>query len=178
MVKSKRIFLVNIVMNFLPNSSCQSLKAKLWRWAGVKVGKNVEIFQGVKIQGIGEIEIADGCFIGHEVLFMINEGSKIILEEEAGIGSRSIIITGYHKITPDAKRITSREGTTSIVTLKRGSALATACIVLPGVTVGEMSIVSAGTAVNRDVKPYSLVGTEQPKVYVKEGGLKKFASAI
>ena len=66
MIHSKRIYFVNLLLAVLPNSSCQSLKAKLLRWAGVKVGKDVEVFQGVNIQGVGDIEIGDGTFIGHE----------------------------------------------------------------------------------------------------------------
>lgn len=158
MINSKRIYIVNLLMNILPSSGLQKLKAKLYRWAGVKVGNNVEFFQGIKVQGIGEIEIGDNAFIGHEVLFMINQNSKIIIEEEAIVGSRSIIITGFHPITPDGKRILSREGTSSSVVIGRGCSVSTNCTVLPGVTVGEMSIVAAGATVVKDVEPYTLVG--------------------
>lgn len=158
MVKSKRIYIVNLLMDILPSSGLQCLKAKLYRWAGVKVGKNVEFFQGVKIQGVGEIEIGDGAFIGHEVLFMINEGSKVVVADEAIVGSRSIVITGFHPITPDGKRILSREGTSSTVVIGRGCSVSTNCTVLPGVTVGEMAIVAAGATVAKDVEPYTLVG--------------------
>lgn len=145
-------------MDVLPSSGLQTIKAKLYRWAGVKVGRNVEFFQGIKIQGIGEIEIGDSAFIGHEVLFMINEGSKIVVEDEAIVGSRSIVITGFHPITPEGKRILSREGTSSIVVISRGCSVSTNCTVLPGVTIGEMAIVAAGATVARDVEPYTLVG--------------------
>lgn len=158
MINSKRIYIVNLLMNILPSSGLQKLKAKLYRWAGVKVGNNVEFFQGIKVQGIGEIEIGDNAFIGHEVLFMINQNSKIIIEEEAIVGSRSIIITGFHPITPDGKRILSREGTSSSVVIGRGCSVSTNCTVLPGVTVAEMSIVAAGATVVKDVEPYTLVG--------------------
>jgi acetyltransferase-like isoleucine patch superfamily enzyme len=35
-----------------------------------------------------------------------------------------------------------------------------------------MSLVSAGTVVNKKVKPYSLVGQQPSKTYLKEGELK------
>ena len=100
-------------MAILPNSGCQSFKAKLYRWAGVKVGSGVEFFQGIKVQGIGELEIQDRAFIGHEVLFMLNEGSKINVEESAIVGSRSVVMTGFHPITPDGERILSSSSTPS-----------------------------------------------------------------
>ena len=36
--------------------------------------------------------------------------------------------------------------------------MSTQCLVLPGVSVGEMSIVASGATVAKDVPPYSLVG--------------------
>lgn len=158
MVNSKRIYFVNLIMEVLPSSGLQKLKAKLFRWAGLTVGKNVEFFHGVKVQGIGEIEIGDGAFIGHEVLLMVNEGSKIIIEEEAIVSSRVTVITGFHQITPNGKRILSREGTTSTVCIKRGCCVLAGSIVLPGVTVGEMSVVAAGATVAKDVVPFTMVG--------------------
>lgn len=158
MIKSKRIYCVNLLMAVLPNSGCQKLKAKLYRWAGVKVGEGVEFFQGIKVQGIGEMEIGDKAFIGHEVLFMLNEGSKIIIEESAIVGSRSVVMTGFHPVTPEGDRVLSREGTCSTVRICRGCSVSTACVVLPGVTVGEMSLVAAGATVAKDVAPRTLVG--------------------
>lgn len=158
MINSKRIYWVNQLMNLLPNSGCQRLKAKLFRWAGVKVGENVEIFQGVKVQGVGELELGDRCFVGHEVLFMLNRGSVITIEREAIVGSRSILVTGFHPIDINGERILSREGTCSCVRIGRGCSVSTNCTILPGVTIGEMSLVAAGATVTKDVEPYTLVG--------------------
>lgn len=158
MISSKRIYLVNLCLAVLPNSGCQKLKTELLRWAGVKVGQNVEVFQGVKVQGIGELELGDRCFIGHEAMFLLNAGSRVIVEPEAIVGSRSTVITGFHSITPDGPRILSREGTCSTVRFCRGASVLTQCVVLPGVTVGEMSIVAAGATVTKDVEPYTMVG--------------------
>lgn len=158
MIKSKRIYLVNLLMAVLPNSGCQRLKARLFRWAGAKVGQNVELFQGIKVQGIGELEIGDRAFVGHEVLFMLNEGSRIVVEEEAVVSSRSMIMTGFHPIEPEGRRIIGRDGTSSTVRIARGAAVLAGSKVLPGVTVGEMSLVAAGATVAKDVEPYTLVG--------------------
>lgn len=145
-------------MTILPSSGCQCLKARLYRWAGVKVGDQVEIFQGVKVQGIGELELGDRCFIGHETLFLLNEGSKITVMEDGVVSSRCMLISGFHPLTPSGKRIIGREGTTSQVTIGRGAAVLAGSIVLPGVTVGEMSLVAAGATVTKDVEPFAMVG--------------------
>lgn len=158
MISSKKIYLVNLLMAVLPNSGCQKLKASLYRWAGVKVGQGVEFFQGIKVQGVGELEIQDKAFIGHEVLFMLNEGSKIIVEESAVVSSRTMIITGFHYITPMGERIISREGTCGEVRICKGAAVLAGSKVLPGITVGEMALVAAGATVAKDVAPSTLVG--------------------
>lgn len=149
---------MNLLVDVLPNSSCQRFKTRLYRWAGATVGEGVEIFQGVKVQGIGDLEIGDRAFIGHEVLMLLNQGSRIVVEQEAIVGSRSVIVTGFHPVTPDGPRILSRQGTTSQVRICRGASVNTACNVLPGVTVGEMSIVAAGATVTHDVPAYTLAG--------------------
>lgn len=157
MIKSKRIYIVNLLLSALPNSSCQNFKTQMLRWAGVKVGQNVEVFQGVKIQGVGEVEIGDGAFIGHEALLMVNEGSQIIIESNAIVGSRTTIVTGFHDITPNDNRILSRKGTTSTIVIGKGCSVSTNCLVLPGVTVGAMSLVAAGSVVTHNVEPYTMV---------------------
>lgn len=158
MISSKKIYVFNLLMAALPNSGCQRFKASVLRWAGASVGRGVELFQGMKVQGIGELEIGDRAFVGHEALLMLNEGSRIVIEPEAIVGSRSIIMTGFHPVTPDGDRILSREGTSSTVRIGRGCSVSTGSLVLPGVTVGEMSIVAAGATVAHDVEPYSMVG--------------------
>lgn len=158
MVSSKKIYFVNIMMAILPNSGCQRLKSRLYRWAGVKVGQGVELFQGIKVQGVGELELGDRCFIGHEVLFMLNTGSKIIVEPEAIVGSRSIVLTGFHPIDPNGERILGRSGTSSEIRISKGCSVCTNCTILPGVTIGAMSLVAAGATVTKDVPPFTVVG--------------------
>ena len=158
---------MNLLLAILPNSGCQRMKASLLRWAGVKVGDGVRVFQGAKIQGVGEVELCDRAFIGHEALLMVNEGGKIVLKPKAGVSSRVIIMTGYHHITPDGEGILSKEGTTSIVTIGYGCSVSAGSIILPGVTVGEMSIVAAGSVVTKDVEPYTMVAGV-PAVFKKK----------
>lgn len=158
MLNSKKLMLVNKIVNWLPMSTCNSLKSKLYRWAGVEVGQHVEFFSGLKIYGNGELIIGNNVFIGTEALIMINKGSKVIFEDYASIGTRSIIVTGFHYITPEGPRITSYEGTTSTIRVCKGASVGTAAIILPGITVGTMSHVIAGAVASKDVEPYARVG--------------------
>ena len=70
-MKPKRLFIASFIFKFLPASRCHNLKAKLLRWCGAKVGKNVEIFSSAKIHGTMDLEIGDNVFIGHEALILV-----------------------------------------------------------------------------------------------------------
>ena len=70
-------------MNLLPNSGCQKLKSKLFRWAGAIVGENVEIFQGVKVQGMEDTLVHFGkCCTplpGDNIVGIVTRGRGIIV---------------------------------------------------------------------------------------------------
>ena len=111
-------------------------RSSVYRRCGVKVGKNVYI--GFLVMMDGEypeyIEIGDEASIGPGVTLMAHSGAS-------PFHSRHKI---YH------------EGPKKVV-IERGVWLAAGSIILPGVTVGEGSIVAAGSVVSRDVPAYTMV---------------------
>jgi acetyltransferase-like isoleucine patch superfamily enzyme len=110
----------------------------------------------VKIYGNMNLSIGDNCFIGHEALIFGAKDSNIIVKDYAKIGSRSIVVTGYHRYSPDGDCI-AKEGMSKDVIIERGAVVSTNCIILPGVTIGEMAHVAAGSVVTKDVEPYMRV---------------------
>jgi acetyltransferase-like isoleucine patch superfamily enzyme len=111
-------------------------RSSVYRKCGVKVGKNV--YMGFLVMMDGEypeyISIGDEASIGPGVKIMAHSGAS-------PFHSRLKI---YH------------EGPKK-VTIERGVWLAAGAIILPGVTVGEGSIVAAGSVVSRDVPSYTMV---------------------
>ena len=172
MIKSKRIHFVNILMSILPSSSCQNFKRKIFKWVGVEIGKNVELFCGIKIYGNGRLIIRDKTFIGQDVTFLIDKNGTIELEESSAVSAKVTISTGFHPITPYGERIISRKGTCSNITLKKGSAVLTGSIILPGVTIGENALVAAGAVVNKNIEERTLVGGVPAKI-IKDYKTKK-----
>jgi acetyltransferase-like isoleucine patch superfamily enzyme len=155
-MKSKRLFIVSFIFKILPTSRCHNLKAALLRWCGAKVGKNVEIFSSAKIHGTMDLEIGDNVFIGHEVLIFGATGSLIKIGDYAKVGSRSVVVTGDHRFSPDGDCI-AKEGIYKNVIIDEGATLSTAVIILPGITVGKMAHVAAGSIVTKDVESYMRV---------------------
>ncbi len=158
MIKSKRMYFVNHIMSLLPNAGNQKFKAKLYKWAGVEIGEQVELFQGIKIYGNGRLVIGNKSFIGQEVTFMVEKNGKIELGESSVVSAKVTFSTGFHPITPYGERVVSRNGTCSNITVKKGAAVLTGSIILPGVTIGENALVAAGAVVNRDVEERTLIG--------------------
>lgn len=155
-MNSKKLYLVSFIFKILPPSRCHNFKCSLLRWAGAKIGKNVEIMSSAKIIGDFDLIIGDNCFIGHEALIFGPKGSSIVFEDYSKIGSRVIIVTGTHLFTPKGNCIEG-EGISHNIRICKGSVISTASIVLPGKIVNEMSHAAAGSVITKDVPAYCRV---------------------
>lgn len=151
-----RLFLVGFLFPIIPPTRGHALKAHLLRWAGAQVGKDVEIVSSAKFHGRVSLHIGDNCYIGHEALIFGAEGSSITIEDHAKVGSRVVVVTGSHRFSVDGDCI-EKEGVYEDVRIGAGAAVSTGSLVLPGVNVGRMSHVAAGSVVTRDVPEYHRV---------------------
>ena len=123
---------------------------RIWmhRRRGVKIGKNVHI---------GPLVTIDDVY-----------PNFVIIEDGVSIAGQNFILTHnkpleYHKHLSDAFL--------SPVTIKKNAWVAIGVIILPGVTIGEGSIVASGSVVTKDVPPNTLVGGIPAKV-IKEFEMK------
>lgn len=105
----------------------------------IRVGRNVFINQNCTMYDLGGIEIGDDVMIGPNVN----------------------IITSGHPIEP-ARR---RDGVTAApIVIERNVWIAAGVTIIGGVTVGENSVVAAGSVVTKDVPPNILVGGNPARV--------------
>lgn len=162
-LNSTRLYIIRWLFRFIPDSRGHKLKSSLLRWAGAKVGKNVEIMSSAKIIGNFNLKIGDGVFIGHDALIFGPKGSHIIIEDYAKLGSRTIVVTGTHRFSPDGNCI-EKEGTWQDVRICAGAVCSTHTVVLPGKTVGKMSHAAAGSVITHDVPEYTRVAGVPAKV--------------
>ena len=143
----------------------------------VKLGRNVKMFAFVNLYGceIGDdtkigtfVEIQKGASIGARCKIsshtFICEG--VTIEDEVFVGH------GVTFINDDIPRATNDDG--SIQTeadwscqqtrVKRGASIGSGATILGGVTIGERSLVGAGSVVTKDVPPGVVVAGNPAKV--------------
>ena len=115
-----------------------------------KVGDGVLIRAGIKIHIPWNLDIGDDCWIGEEVWFINHE--KIKIGSNVCISQRSIICSGGHDY-----RSASLEYAHKSIEIKDGAWVCLDSKVLPGVTIGECSVVSAGEIVRKSIPDFSML---------------------
>lgn len=130
---------------------------------GIKIGDNVSILKNTIIECTGVIRhlgeslvignnvgIAQNCFI--QVRGKVDIGNNVIFGPNVSIFSENHIFKNPD--LPVNAQGESRKG----VKIGNGVWVGTRAVILDGVTVGENSIIAAGSIVNKDVMPYSIIG--------------------
>ena len=100
---------------------------------GIRVGRNVFINQNCTLYDLGGIDIGDDVMIGPNVS----------------------LITSSHPLEPSQRRafVVAKP-----IVIERNVWIAAGATIIGGVTIGENSVVAAGSVVTHDVPPNSLVG--------------------
>ncbi len=103
----------------------------------IKIGKNVFINSGCRFQDQGGITIGDGSLIGHNV----------------------VLATINHDYDP------KNRGTMFLkpIVLETNSWIGSNATILPGITIGENSVVAAGSVVTKDVPANTIVAGNPAK---------------
>jgi acetyltransferase-like isoleucine patch superfamily enzyme len=120
---------------------------KFQRYRGVKIGKN--------------------CHISPYVLIDLLHPELIKIEDNVTISSNSMI---FAHVNPSASQFLKKHGyprTIKPVLIKKGAVISVGCIIIAGITIGENSIVGAGSVVTQDV-PNNCVVVGNPARVVKK----------
>ncbi len=145
----------------------------------VKLGDNVKIFDFVNLYGceIGDstkigtfVEIQKGAKIGNNCKIsshsFICEG--VTIEDNVFIGHNVTFINdAYPRATTNGKMQTEEDWVCIPTLIKRGASIGSSATLLCGITVGENSIVGAGSVVTKDVPPDTIVAGNPARVIRK-----------
>lgn len=94
------------------------------------------------------VKVGQKVFVGRNCIIDDTFPELITIEDEVIISAGTIIFT-HDASTPGE--------VVSPVLIKKGAYLGAGCIILPGVTIGEFSVVGAGAVVTKDVAPSTVV---------------------
>ena len=103
-------------------------------------------------------KIGKNVFINHACSFLDMGG--ITIEDEVLIGPRVNLVTEYHPLEPTDRRAL----VTKPILIKRNAWIGAGASILPGVTIGENSVVAAGAVVSKDVPDHVVVAGIPAKI--------------
>jgi putative colanic acid biosynthesis acetyltransferase WcaF len=132
--------------SFSPNF----VKRRVLIFFGARIGARVVLRRGLNIHFPWNLDIGDDCWIGEDVWFISHE--RITIGSNVCISQRSIICSGSHDY-----RSASLEYAHKPIEIKDGAWICLDAKVLPGVTIGECSVVSAGEIVRKSLPDYSIL---------------------
>lgn len=132
---------------------------ELWNEiSGSQMGSNSTILVPFYIN-IGQFtHIGKNVFINHACSFLDIGG--ITIEDDVLIGPKVNLITEGHPLNPSERKAL----TVKPIVIKRNAWIGAAVTILPGVTVGENSVVAAGAVVTKDVPANTVVAGVPAKV--------------
>lgn len=99
-------------------------------------------------KGTGKIRIGNGCGISNATLFA---SELIVIGDQVYIGGGTKIYDSDFHWLDFKKRINEHGCASSPVVIKDGAFIGAHCIILKGVTIGEKSIVGAGSVVTKSI---------------------------
>lgn len=107
------------------------------------------------------IKVGKNVFINHACTFMDRGG--ITIEDDTKIGPKVNLITSNHPLDPAHRR----EVASTPIWIKKNVWIGAAATILPGVTIGENSVIAAAAVVTQDVPPNTVVAGVPAKVIRK-----------
>jgi acetyltransferase-like isoleucine patch superfamily enzyme len=127
-----------------------------------KCGKNVYIGKGSDFT-YQNISIGNHVSINRDCMFMCTR-SEIIIGDHVMFGPHVFMITGSHRTDIQGRYMDEIRNEEKISTddqciiIEGDNWIGANSIILKGVTIGKGAVIAAGSVVNRDVEPYSIVG--------------------
>lgn len=100
------------------------------------------------------VNIGKGCYIGMFCFIDNLYPEYIYIEDGVGVNTGSVLIAHFN---PSIRFKRILQAKVAPIIIKEGAMIAVKCVILPGVVIGENSIISAGSIVSDDVEAYTLV---------------------
>jgi acetyltransferase-like isoleucine patch superfamily enzyme len=155
----KRAVAITAKLNRLTYDDSDQIRALFGELIGRKVDEGFSLIPPFYTSGGDEIRVGRNVFINQNCTFYDLGGLDIA--EDVMIGPNVSIITSGHPLEPSRRRTTTIG---KAIVIERNVWIAAGAIVIGGVTIGENSVVAAGSVVTKDVPPNTFAGGNPAKV--------------
>ncbi len=154
----------------------QTMRRIIWKALAKKVGDSVTISTGIQFKHLETFVIGDGVFIGdycvlngrYKGVAVIGDGSwigpqvfldarNLYIGKNVGIGPSTRILGSQHTGSPIDLPVIHTDLEILPVVIDDNADIGTGATILPGVRIGKGAIIGAGSVVNRDVPPMTIV---------------------
>lgn len=134
------------------------VRARLSDIIGTPIDESTTIFPPFHTNFGRFIRLGKRVFINHACSFLDIGG--ITIEDDVKLGPKVNLVTENHPLDPSARKTLL----INPIIIKQNAWIGAGATILPGVTVGENSVVAAGAVVSRDVLPNTVVAGIPAKV--------------
>jgi len=155
----KRAMAITASLNRLTFDDADEIRALFSELIGKKVDESFLLIPPFFTAGGDEIRVGRNVFINQNCTFYDLGGLDIA--DDVMIGPNVSIITTGHPLEPSQRRAATIGNP---IVIERNVWIAAGATIIGGVTVGENSVVAAGSVVTKDVPPNALVGGNPARV--------------
>jgi acetyltransferase-like isoleucine patch superfamily enzyme len=156
---TKRAMTITSVINRLTFDDADEIRAIFSELTGKKVDDHFRLIPPFYTAYGLEIRVGRRVFINQNCT--LYDLAKINIGDDVLIGPNVSIITEGHPVAPSQRRayVVGKP-----IVIERNVWIAAGATIIGGVTVGENSVVAAGSVVTKDVPPNTLVGGNPARV--------------
>jgi acetyltransferase-like isoleucine patch superfamily enzyme len=155
----KRAMAITARLNRLTFDDADEIRALFSQLIGQKVDESFLLIPPFYTAGGDEIRLGRHVFINQNCTFYDLGGLDIL--DDVMIGPNVSIMTAGHPLEPSQRRAATIG---KPIVVEKGVWIAAGAIIIGGVTIGEHSVVAAGSVVTKDVPANSLVGGNPARV--------------
>ena len=177
-MRIKSVF--KVILSYISNPFSLLRMGRVGKWIDIRRGmkvnspKNIQLGNHVMIGRMsrlssyegGRIVIEDDCYIGQ--FFSIMAGGNVVIKKHTLIASFVAIIGENHNIDPEAGvKYGNQPLIKNDVEIGENCWIGEKVVILPGVTIGDWSIIGACSVVNKSIPSYSIAVGNPSKVIKK-----------
>ena len=159
LVNVRRAMAITAILNRLTFNDENEIRILFSELTGKKVDESFLLIPPFYTSGGDEISVGKNVFINQNCTFYDLGGLHIA--DNVMIGPNVSIITAGHPIEPLQRRAVTIGNP---IVIEKGVWVAAGATIIGGVTVGENSVVAAGSVVTKNVPPNTLVGGNPARV--------------